>query len=408
MPCNAEPCQTCGRHTSERMIACELCSCQFHPSCLGLGKHNYIAGVFQCASCICLMAALPRQSSEALQSSAHRLVWLKAQSTQASSQATYASGLARFTHWATNVAGITALDALPSRPGEGILPLRVELFISWAATKYAGSTIDATINALAHWHKSKGLDPSAYVRTAPVKELLKTVKAQQGPTGIPTGKVGLSRDLLRLLLGYLSALANQDTGMAAIYLRDQAWLALGYFGMLRRSEIIALTMGDLQVMTSGRGPLHIELRIPRSKTDRIGQGATITIAATSKDNIPILSIVQRWYNQRTHAGARPQDPLFTAWDLDSVSPSQAPLKNGQALAKRLTHYLLALKSKYPALAVNPSDYGMHSLRRGGVLAAWLAGVDIEKIKSHGRWRSDAVRAYMQANLEIRMVVTTSM
>ena len=51
---------------------------------------------------------------------------------------------------------------------------------------------------------------------------------------------------------------------------------------------------------------------------------------------------------------------------------------------------------------------MHSLQRGGVLAAWLAGVDIENIKSHVRWRSDAVRAFTTANLEIWLVVTTTM
>jgi len=335
-------------------------------------------------------------------------VWLKAQSTQSSSQATYASGLARFTHWATNVAGLSAQEALPSRPGEGILPTRIELFIAWAARKYAGSTIDGTINALAHWHKTKGLDPIAYVRTPPIKELLKTVKAQQGPAGIPTGKVGMSRDLLRLVLGYLSSLATKEPDMQALYIRDQAWLMLGYFGMLRRSELIALTMGDIQVRRSRTVPTHIEIHIPRSKTDRIGQGATITIAAMSKDDIPILSIVQRWCNLRSNSGAGNTAPLFTSWDLDSRSPTHKPLSNGQALAKRLQLYLQALKGRYPALLVNPSDYGMHSLRRGGVLAAWLAGVDIEKIKSHGRWRSDAVRAYMQTNVEIRLMVTASM
>lgn len=84
------------------------------------------------------------------------------------------------------------------------------------------------------------------------------------------------------------------------------------------------------------------------------------------------------------------------------------IANGQALAVRLKGYLTELRDKYPGIAVNPASYGMHSLRRGGVVAAWKAGVDIEKIRMHGRWRSDAVRVYMTAGLDIKLSVTAAM
>ena len=51
---------------------------------------------------------------------------------------------------------------------------------------------------------------------------------------------------------------------------------------------------------------------------------------------------------------------------------------------------------------------MHNLRRGGVMAAWLAGVDYTKIKVHGRWRSDAIKAYLQTTVAIRLQVTEAM
>lgn len=63
----------------------------------------------------------------------------------------------------------------------------------------------------------------------------------------------------------------------------------------------------------------------------------------------------------------------------------------------------------PTIADNPSSYGMHSLRRGGVVAAWQAGVDIERLKAHGRWRSDAIiRSYMTGNTAIKLSVTRCM
>lgn len=404
----AGTCNTCGTSTRERLLTCTICAMLFHPSCLGLEKYNYLADIFTCASCICILAKIPEHALEKAMESAHHMVWLRAQTTKSSSQATYAAGLARFTSWATKVAGLPMKEALPSVPGEGILPERVGLFISWATQHYACTTIKSTISALAHWHKSKHLDPAAYVRTAANNELLKAMESSAGPLGLPNRKEGMSRDLLRLLISHMSHLERTEPDMRDIYTRDKAWLLLGYFGMLRRSEIIALQMGDITFLKISGKVTHLELKVRTSKTDRKGQGATVTIAATSRDNIPILTIVERWYNIRRLSRAGPTAPLFTQWDLDLLAPSHRALQNGQALASRLKVYLTSLKRAYPGLSVNPAAYGMHSLRRGGVMAAWLAGVDIEKIKSHGRWRSDAIRAYMQASLDIRLVTTSCM
>ena len=96
------------------------------------------------------------------------------------------------------------------------------------------------------------------------------------------------------------------------------------------------------------------------------------------------------------------------WDLDNYQLGFTKLGSGQALAQRLKLYLQQLKIRHPALSVNPNSYGMHSLRRGGVVAAWGAGVELKKIKAHGRWKSDAVRAYMQATLPIKLSVTQAM
>lgn len=403
----AGSCVTCLQHTRERTLHCNVCHSASHPSCLGLGKHSYPADSFTCASCVCVIASLP-SASVALDENAHKLVWLRAQNVQSSSQTTYASSLARFTYWAQEVADLKPFEALPPHPVEGVVPARVELFIAWAASKYAYATIESTITALADWHRSKQLDPAIHVRTAAVKQLLKNVKNTQGPSAIPTGKVGMSRDLLRLTLSHLGSLARSQPDMRTIHQRDIAWLLVGYFGMLRRSEIIALQMRDIQFMERRGKPSHIELTIRRSKTDRRGQGATLTITSISTDGIPIYKHVQAWFALRLADRAPPTSPLFTSWDMDGKRPSNMPIQNGQSLANRLRTHLVVLKRRFPELEINPSAYGMHSLRRGGVMAAWLAGVDIEKIKSHGRWRSDAVRAYMQANLEVRLVVTTTM
>ena len=57
------------------------------------------------------------------------------------------------------------------------------------------------------------------------------------------------------------------------------------------------------------------------------------------------------------------------------------------------------------MGIDVSMYAMHSLRRGGVIAAWEANVPRDLLKLHGRWRSDAIDAYLQAPIALRLKIT---
>lgn len=343
--------------------------------------------------------------SDKVVDAAHRLVWLRAMRVQESSQSTYASGLHRYVRFGRDVCNKPAEAMLP--PGnQGVDIETLHLFISWAAGKYKYNTIQSTMSALADWHKSKGIDHTA-ISSRTTQTLLATVKATQGPAGLPAGKQGLTKPLLKLLITYLHNQAKANPAMRELLLRDECLVLLGFYGMLRRSEKVALTLNDVRTGTT-EGGSYVELHIKKSKTDRGRVGATVTITGCTRDGIDILGPLTRYIEARAEHAPSQSSPLFTAWDLDSLTCKPAAGLTGQALAKRLQLHLTALKAKYPDIQVNPRNYGMHSLRRGGVIAAWEAGVDIEKIKSHGRWRSDAVRAYMQATRAIRLMVTANM
>lgn len=360
-----------------------------------------------CARCVKLAACIPDHASQDVHDAAHMLVLLDAQRVQESSQHTYASSLHRFVKWATEKAKLPLQTVLP--PGKkGVVDAdQVRLFMAWASARYKASTIESTLSALKDWHKSKGADYS-HLNSEPIKQLLSSIKVDQGPAGLPKGKVGMTKPILRLLVKYL-AVQRDAAGPTArwLYIRDLTWTLLGFYGMLRRSELIAPTLEDIKV-GSEQGQPYIELHIKRSKTDQRGEGAQVTISGISIDQIKIADYVQQWLAHRRDMGAQPSDPLFTAWDLNIRCMSNNPLKTGQALAERLKLHLTSLVQKYPGLNVNPEAYGMHSLRRGGVMAAWQAGVPVEKIKAHGRWQSDAVRAYMHTTRSMRLQVTQGM
>ena len=49
--------------------------------------------------------------------------------------------------------------------------------------------------------------------------------------------------------------------------------------------------------------------------------------------------------------------------------------------------------------------GLHAFRSGGASAAAAAGVSLREIKLHGRWKSDAVYAYIKDSLKDRQAIT---
>src|SRR5699024_7866415 len=65
--------------------------------------------------------------------------------------------------------------------------------------------------------------------------------------------------------------AQADTWAARVSARrDTALLLLGYAAALRRSELVALTIGDV----TGHRTDGLHLRISRSRTDQDGRGTT--------------------------------------------------------------------------------------------------------------------------------------
>lgn len=401
-------CDVCGCATPRtRCVTCVDCGSKVHTACLGLGKHALPAGLFQCAQCTLFAARveLLPVSAGAVEA-AHRLVWLRAKRVQDTSQTAYASGLHKYAKFITEVLNLPLDKGLPHGVHEGPHAEQVEMFIAWAASKYKISTIRLSIAALSDWCSSKGASKEA-IKNPRVAQLLKTVAAEQGPEGLPVGKEGMTMSQLGLVMAYISECMTTQPLFMSLFLRDMAWLVLGFFGFLRRSELISLQMQDVTFGSMSHLG-YIKVRIRKSKTDRAGKGDDVVISARTAGGWDLQSKVRAYHAFRTKSGAKEEDPFLVGWDLDNLRLGASGLKSGEALSMRLRKYLVELKQRYPKLKINPMCYAMHSLRRGGVLAACKAGVDLERIKCHGRWRSNAVKAYLTAGLDIKMGVTAVM
>jgi hypothetical protein len=281
------------------------------------------------------------------------------------------------------------------------------MFISWAAPRYKINTIKVTMNALCDWCKSVGSDTSSVMNKV-TKELLSTVEREQGSEGLPVGKLGMTKAVLKLIISWCAEKArNCDHGWPHLFYRDICWLVIEFFTSIRRSELIALKMSDV-VLRGTSTTSHISINIRKSKTDKKGEGIAVAISGATSEGWDLFSKVERYKNIRLEMGASPNDPFLVGWDLDQMCLGPKALANGQALAARMRTLLKDILQKIPGLDINPEAYGMHSLRRGGVVAAWAAGVDVEKNRHHGLWKSDAFRSYLTAGLDIKLSVTAAM
>jgi integrase len=150
--------------------------------------------------------------------------------------------------------------------------------------------------------------------------------------------------------------------------RDRALILIGFAAALRRSELVALNVGDIERTDSG-----VLLHIRRSKTDQEGAGALIAVPDGKK--LKPVEALDAWL---TAAGIR-DGALFRSID------------RGGGLGERLTGQSVALIVKRWAKAarVDPTLFSGHSLRSGFVTSALEDGADVFKVMDVTRHRAVA-------------------
>jgi integrase len=159
-------------------------------------------------------------------------------------------------------------------------------------------------------------------------------------------------------------------------LRDRAILLLGFAGAFRRSELVAVDVGDLEFCESG-----MRVRIRRSKTDQEGGGYTIAIVSGSIA-CPVKA-VRAWLEaSKVTAG-----PLFR------------PIGKGSRIGTdRLADHTVVrvVKASARRVGLDPKLFAGHSLRSGFLTSAAGRGASIFKMMDQSRHRSmDTLRGYVR-------------
>lgn len=161
-----------------------------------------------------------------------------------------------------------------------------------------------------------------------------------------------------------------------IGLRDKALLLVGFAGAFRRSELVSLTLKDIE-----RTPEGIKITIRKSKTDQEGKGHTIAIL-----NGVRFRIVDTLYMWLKKAGIT-EGFLFRR--IRKGSSVQASSLTTHTVATIIKHY--ASKA-----GLTVENFSGHSLRAGFITSVAQAGADLIKIMEVSRHKKiDTVMGYVR-------------
>jgi len=153
-------------------------------------------------------------------------------------------------------------------------------------------------------------------------------------------------------------------GIGSKAVRDRAVLALGLASALRRSELVALELGDVELVKEGA-----RITIRSSKSDQDGEGQVIAIPY-GQTILPVARL-KAWLAVRGEAPGR----LFTRFAARGEL-TDLPMSD-RAVAR--------LVPKYAALAgLDPVTVGAHSLRAGFLTEAARSGASLPKMQEVSR------------------------
>lgn len=269
-----------------------------------------------------------------------------------STRRAYAAEWARFEAWCAGA------GAAPFPVAEATLIA----YVTREADARALAGVERALAAIVTVHKVRG---AVSPRTAGVERLLEGIRRVKGRA--QRQKAALTLANLRLVVAPLTDAPGD--------LRDRAALVLGFHAALRRSELLAPAVNDVEVVeVDGTEGLLLRLRGP-TKTDQQGRGTQFKLGPLPEapDVCPVATLKAWLVVRGGDAG-----PLFP----------KVTLSGWIDLGGRMSESTLVRRIKgLAADAGLDGDFGGHSLRAGFITTMRAIGVDDREIMRVTRHRN---------------------
>jgi len=237
--------------------------------------------------------------------------------------------------------------------------LQLAAYLAEQATTLKVATLTRRLAAISIAHKAQRL-PSP-VSSPLVRATMRGIRREQGADQHQAKP--LPREDLFVVLAAMGDRLKD--------LRDRALLLIGLAGGLRRSELAAIDLIDLERVREG-----VILTIRRSKTDQEGVGRRIGIPLGRTIHCPVEAL-ENWLS----AARIENGPIFHPVD-----------RHGCVSARRLSGETVSsiVRDRMAGAGFDPTGYSGHSLRAGFATSAIRAGVSTFKIRQQTGHASDAM------------------
>jgi integrase len=227
------------------------------------------------------------------------------------------------------------------------------------------STLQRRLAAIGYIHKIANV-PSP-IGSEAIKATLSGIRRSIGAA--PVRKKAATSDVVLSMAGTIG-------GESLRQLRDRAILLVGFASAMRRSELVALNISDLEWTAEG-----VLLHIRRSKTDQEGLGQSVAVpkGATA---CPVAAL-GAWID----AAGIVEGAVFRRIFNKRAQRVTDQRLHGRAIAA-------IVKKGAARLGFDVSAFGAHSLRSGLVTSAVKRGVSLLKICDQTRHKSiEMLRVY---------------
>jgi site-specific recombinase XerD len=297
-----------------------------------------------------------------LQESLGRLEDFAGQAQAENTTRAYAADLEDFRHWCKNY----DREWLPAGPET------IGLYLGARADELSLATMERRLAAIASLHKEEGYESPASVAEGPLRKIWKGIVREK--TRQQDGAPPLMVEDLRSIIEHLPRYSSSDDGptgrLTLTSLRDRALLLVGWTGALRRSELVALTTSDIELI-EGEG---VNVYVRQSKSDQEGAGLVKGLPyGSNKETCPVTALRQWLQAAEGQLGEPLEGDIFRRFHRgESIGESAM---TAQYVSK-------VLKRHAESAGLDPDEYSAHSLRAGFITQAIRAGKAERRVKEH--------------------------
>ena len=171
---------------------------------------------------------------------------------------------------------------------------------------------------------------------------------------------------------------------------------LGLTGFLRTDELLDFKLKHIKIQES-----HLDIVIPKSKTDQHREGHVVYISRIKSECCPVKYLEVYLQKALLYVSNDKESPLICR-----IFKTKSGHKISKTKGISYSRIREIFKGYISEITTTPEIFGLHSLRSGGASAAANNGISDRLISKQGRWSSEKARnGYIKDSVVKRLTVS---